>query len=194
MTIFQATIPVWLDKICAWPVLLYRKAKYGCAFRRIYLGDGFYTAVNPNDYYRFRGYKWFPIGRRGKFYAARSIRTDNRNFNIRPLHRDITNAPKNRIVDHHNTNSLDNRSPNLRFATHGQNTYNRPKTKSKTSSRFIGVAFEKRTKRWTAYVMRKGKTRWIGRFDNEIDAAKARDKAARKYHGQFACLNFTEVV
>jgi len=34
------------------------------------------------------------------------------------------------------------------------------------------------------------KSKFIGYFDNEIDAAKAYDTAARKYHGAFAVLNF----
>ena len=107
------------------------------------------------------------------------------------IHRQIMNFPEGRIVDHKDNNTLDNRRSNLRFATYSQNAFNRAKVKTKTSSRYIGVYFEKATGRWTVKIRTgRGKRLWLGRYDSEIDAAKAYDKAAMKYHSEFAKLNF----
>ena len=47
-------------------------------------------------------------------------------------------------------------------------------------------------KKWAAMIMTDGKPKFIGHFDDEIEAARAYDAAARELHGQFAALNFPE--
>jgi hypothetical protein len=108
------------------------------------------------------------------------------------LNRVIMDAPPGLLVDHRNGNTLDNRRTNLRLATCSQNRINSQRDKSKTSSRYVGVSLEKGRGKWLAYISYNGKRIHLGRFDNELDAARAYDLAAVKYHGEFARLNFPE--
>jgi hypothetical protein len=185
------SIPLWLDRLCAWPVLLYRKHKYGYTFRRIYLGEGRFTLVDHEVFYRLNIFQWYADGKGEKIYAVRNIVSANENPKIVRLHREIMNPPKGLLVDHKNRNTLDNRRDNLRIATVSQNACNCRRNKSNASSQFKGVCLEKRIAKWIAVISRHGKRIHLGTFDNEIDAAKAYDEAAKKYHGEFARLNFS---
>lgn len=192
MTNVQIKVPNWLDRVIAWPVMWYRRRKYGYSFRRMYLGEGEWTILDQQDYYRLGHLKWCVVGYDEHIYAARLIRkTEFGRIKSVYLHREIMSAPKGFLVDHRNGNGLDNRRANLRLATHRQNSCNRPKKKN-TSSRFIGVCFIKRRKRWMAGIKLHRKSIFLGYFKDEIDAARVYDAAAKKYHGEFARLNFPE--
>lgn len=183
-------IPVWLDKICTWPLMCYRKRKFGWPFRKIDLGLGKFTIVEPPDYYRLQHFKWWLHSNGTNLYAARTEITDDLKSKIVFLQREIMQPPAHLEVDHRNCDSLDNRRDNLRIVTHAENMRNRRKRKN-TSSRYIGVSFRKKRKRWDANIRHNGRKIWLGSFTNEIDAAKAYDDAARKYHIKFARLNFS---
>ena len=191
MTSIQIKIPNWLDLICTLPVMLYRKFKYGYDFRRIYLGDGEWTILDQQDYYRYREFKWFIRGNGSKLYVLRSFKIGPKKTKMISMHREIMNAPKGIVVDHKNGDSLDNRRTNLRLATQLQNCYN-IKKRENTLSEFIGVYLEKGRKKWRARIRHNRKLIQLGQFDSEIDAARAYDEAAKKYHGEFARLNFSE--
>jgi hypothetical protein len=182
-------IPIWLDRLCAWPVVWYRRWKYGYSFRKIYLGEGEWSLVEPPDFYRFNIFNWCLRENGPNRYAVRLVKGHKNRSKIVSLHREIMNHPKGLLVDHKNNNGLDNRRLNLRLATQSQNRQNRAKRKN-TSSRFNGVGFDKQTDKWKARIKTNGKEITLGRFENEIEAAKAYDEAAKKYHGEFARLNF----
>jgi hypothetical protein len=185
-------IPSWLDRICAWPVLVYRRHKYGYDFRRIYLGEGEWTIVEPEDYYRLGNFKWFIKGNGTKLYVLRSFKIGPKKTKMIAMHREIMDAPKGRLVDHRNGDSLDNRRGNLRFATQSQNLANAIRDKSKTTSRFTGVYLDKSRRKWLVEIRIQKKKVFLGRFTDEIEAAKAYDRAAREYYKEFARLNFPD--
>jgi len=192
MARIEIKVPDWLDRVCAWPAVEYRRWKYGYTYRRIYLGEGRFTIVEPEDYYWLNNFHW-SIKKRGDcFYAIRFLNTPDDKLKFILLHREIMKAPKGVLVDHRNNDGLDNRRANLRLATRSQNNINRRQNKSKTLSRFVGVTFDRRRRRWVARIYINGKCKFLGSFDNEIDAAMAYDAAAKKYYGEFARLNFPE--
>jgi len=106
------------------------------------------------------------------------------------LHRDIMGlSPGDKLeVDHINRNTLDNRKVNLRFATRAQNSRNRGPRKNKKTSKYVGVSFT--NNKWRAVVRHKYKNIHVGYFNDEMEAAKARDLVAIREYGEFAYLNF----
>lgn len=106
------------------------------------------------------------------------------------MHSVILPPPPGKVTDHINHNGLDNRKANLRIATQAQNARNCRQNKTGKSSKYRGVWFNKKSGNWRATIVLNRKRRQIGYFKNEIDAAKAYDRAAKHLHGQFATLNF----
>lgn len=107
------------------------------------------------------------------------------------MHRLVAGAGPADVVDHWNQDKLDNRSVNLRICSSQQNSANRQPDRRRlgTSSRHKGVSWDKSRKRWAAYIHIDGKTRSLGRFHDEIEAAQAYNAAALATWGEFARLN-----
>lgn len=103
------------------------------------------------------------------------------------LHRFIMNAMPGVEIDHINGDKLDNRRCNLRITTRQQNSLN-ARGKGGTSQ-FKGVAWDKANQKWMANIMINGRNHRIGRFRDELEAARAYNDAARELHGEYARLN-----
>ena len=172
--------------------LLYRRIRYGYPFRRIRLTQGKYAIVDPDDYERLSKHKWHAFKSKNTFYAERAVSVGKvRRRVIIKMHREVVKVPDGMFVDHKNHNGLDNRKANLRLVTSAENNRNRQKfQKTRCSSRFKGVSWNRSKEKWSARINFDGIQKNIGYFDNEIDAAKAYDSAAKKFHGDFAVLNF----
>ena len=114
-----------------------------------------------------------------------------------PLRRVIMGVTDSGLnVRHVNGDPLDCRRENLVVRTIKQRTRNMRKAATHfgqpCTSRFKGVYWEWRTKRWRAAIHLDKKKRYLGRFGDEIAAAQAYDEAARELFGEHAYLNFPD--
>lgn len=96
-------------------------------------------------------------------------------------------------LDHINGVCNDNRIENLREATTSQNHMNMKKIKG-TTSKYKGVHWDKRLRKWVGQIKKNGESIYLGLFDSEIDAGEAYNKKAVELFGEFAKLNEIEVV
>jgi hypothetical protein len=166
------------------------------------LSKGQFAQVDDEDYDYLMQWKWYATKGYSGYYAFRPQLIEGHNKCI-SMHRFIMNPIEKQQTDHKNRNTLNNQRSNLRNCSHSQNQQNK---KAKGVSKYLGVAwhvsknkrFRKKTKdfviykssRWIAHITTNGKQIHLGRFQNEIDAARAYDEVAKQYHGEFANLNF----
>lgn len=172
---------------------MYRRIRYGYGFRRIRLTQGKYAIVDSDDYWELSKYSWYAHKAENSCYACRRVHGGKGKKTERMwMHRAVISVPAGLMCDHINHDGLDNRKANLRAATAAQNRINSRTARIKKSSKHRGVCWRAEQKKWFAYVYVGGRAVFTKYFDDATAAARARDRAAKKYHGQFAELNFPD--
>ena len=157
---------------------------------KIPLTQGRFAKVDPEEYLRLSQYNWFCLVRRHTCYAWRHSKVPEKRMALF-MSREIMKTPKHLVCDHINRNGLDNRKKNLRNCTMQENLLNSA-PKRNARSKYKGLSWKKKTKKWSACIKRAGIYKHLGYFESEIEAAKAYDAAAKILHGEFAYLNFPE--
>jgi len=193
MVVYKIGVPNWVDFLLVIPVLLYRKLRRGYTYRLIRLSQGLYAKVDPEDFYELIKYKWCACKSSRTYYASR-IEITKKQRKCVSMHRFVMSEALKGYgiemqIDHINGDGLDNRKANLRLATAAQNSRNRRQRRGK-SSKYKGVSFIKPKGKFVAEITCNGKRMSLGHFESEVEAAKAYDETAKKYHKEFACLNF----
>jgi len=87
-------------------------------------------------------------------------------------------------IDHVNGKRDDNRWINLREATNSQNQWNSSIRRTNKSGN-KGVIWDKKRRRWRAYISIDGNNKHLGYYDTKDGAIVARQEAAKAVHGEF---------
>lgn len=151
----------------------------------IELTQGYKTIVDDPDYEELNKYLWCVWIPSGKPYAASALGKGKKLFK---MHRVILKLDDPKIkVDHRDGDGLNNRRSNLRLATSRQNNQNAVKS---SMSPYRGIQ-QVPSGNWQASIRDNfGTSIYLGTFREDYEAAKAYDEAAKKFHKEFAVLNF----
>ena len=152
--------------------------------KQIELTQGKFALVDDDDFEELNQYNWcFSHG-----YAVRYV-TVSVKRTTQGMHRLVTNCATDMDVDHINHDRLDNQKANLRVCSTSENCHNQKVRTYAKSSRFKGVCFNKKLGKWEAKIQLNNKQKYLGLFENEIDAAIAYNNAAIEFFGEFALIN-----
>lgn len=152
--------------------------------RYIKLTQGKRAIVDDEDFGKLGVYNWRYFDH-GSGYAVRRPSGKHGINKVVYMHREIIGAVKGQQVDHKNGDGLDNRKENLRFSSQKQNCQNK-----KSSKKYKGVYRVTDRVGFRSSIYINGKSKYLGYFYNQEDAAKAYDKAAKYYFGEFAKTNY----
>lgn len=162
--------------------------------------NGYETLLSPEDAEWAAQFTWYASqpARKWSRYATRG-ESRNRGHKTLFMHHEIVERMGlSRVgceIDHRDGNSLNNQRDNLRLATRSQNCANAQKRNCRNAtSQLKGVSFVSKSKvrPWCARIMVNYKTRYLGVFASEAEAALAYDAAARLNFGEFAVVNFPQ--
>lgn len=149
--------------------------------REVPLTRGRVALVDDEDYEEVARYKWCYMT---AGYAARSVVKEKKRW-LLYMHREILKPPKGKHVDHVNGDTLDNRRSNLRLATHAENMRNSKKLSKNNTSGYKGVAFDRSTGNWKAYISVDGKLKHLGRFSTAEAASECYEHHAKLIFKEF---------
>lgn len=143
--------------------------------RFIKLNNGAKATVDEQDYNFLIQFNWWIHSDGYAYRQVTSGRTKNSRGDVQSImmHRVIMNTPAGMDTDHINRNKLDNRRSNLRIVTRTQNNYNMG-LKTNNTSGHRGVSFNKRLKKWRAYIGGVKTRVELGHFATKQQAIEAR--------------------
>ncbi len=142
--------------------------------------EGFYKVSNLGqvkslNYNRTKKEKVISVKSRSKGYPIVSL-SKNRQKKCRTVHQLVCEAFLNHkpcgytlVINHKDYDRTNNNVINLELVTARQNTM---KEHIKSSSKYVGVAWDNNLKKWNARILINNKNKHLGFFNDELEASK----------------------
>lgn len=151
----------------------------------------FFTYDNGKLYWKVANSKRIKVGDRAGCLLStgyRKIRIDSIQYYEHRLIYLFHNKKLPEFLDHIDGNPSNNHIENLRSATISENGGN-AKIRKGGSSKYKGVSLAKNINKWQARINIDNKNILLGFFTDEKKAARAYNKAAKEYFGEFKKIN-----
>lgn len=151
-----------------------------------YKGNVFVCLVDTDRLEEVKKKRWFTkFCKSSGNYYVQAFEKENGVRKILFLHRILTNAPKGKVVDHINHNTLDNRKQNLRVCTPSENGQNRKGPSSRSTSGVRNVSWNPKRNKWVVNVTVERKRIHLGGYA-DLEEARTVAEAGRKKYLPFA--------
>lgn len=150
--------------------------------------------VDDEDYDFLSKFTWCIIKCHNTFYAKTTINYKKIRMHGMILKHHNIDIPLGQMIDHIDSNGLNNQKINLRVVSNSENQFNVGKRKNSTASKYKGVRYNKDKKKWYSCCTINRKYYFFGYTKTEMESVLNYNREIKKYQGDYGKINIIETI